>query len=212
MTNIYQEEIINGKFHYSLEDPLSQFYYDLSSYVSPLLYKLGITPNFITTIRLIMSIIIFPYLFENEMYKSASVVYLLSYILDCLDGHYARRYNMETEFGDYYDHMTDIVSLVITMYYITFTVSKSHKWVVILIYILFLVSLVQVNCQERYLRLMKNDADSNVISSISFMCHDNLVHDDHLENVMSITRHFASGIFFLVVAIAIWNMDKLKIN
>ena len=33
----------------------------------------------------------------------------MSYFFDCADGLYARTYNMTTQFGDIYDHSTDVI-------------------------------------------------------------------------------------------------------
>ena len=32
----------------------------------------------------------------------------VGYFFDCMDGHFARKYNMVTEFGDMYDYITDL--------------------------------------------------------------------------------------------------------
>ena len=45
----------------------------------------------------------------NNNYILACIYYFISYFFDVLDGIYAREYNMVSEFGDYYDHIKDIV-------------------------------------------------------------------------------------------------------
>ena len=42
---------------------------------------------------------------------------MLGYYFDCIDGPMARKYNMVTVFGDYYDHGTDIICFTLVNYY-----------------------------------------------------------------------------------------------
>ena len=37
----------------------------------------------------------------------------LSYFFDCMDGNFARTYKMQTKFGDYYDHIKDVIIMLI---------------------------------------------------------------------------------------------------
>ena len=48
---------------------------------------------------------------KNNNKKLIAIILLIFYFMDCLDGHFARKYNMVTVFGDYFDHFVDILSL-----------------------------------------------------------------------------------------------------
>lgn len=77
-----------------------------------------ITPNMITTVGLVLGLACV-YAIYNGNYKTAFVLYWVSYILDCLDGYYARKYKMMSKFGDYYDHVRDMtvnIAVVILIY------------------------------------------------------------------------------------------------
>lgn len=98
----------------SYEHPLDNWIIDyVCSYVNPWLYNLniGIVPNHLTIISGGLG------LYSNRLviqqyYLAASGFFAISYIFDCLDGNYARRYNMETDFGDWLDHLTDVIEIV----------------------------------------------------------------------------------------------------
>ena len=90
------------------------------------LHTLGFTPNMLTTVGNILRAISVYYLYKNQKNKFA-VFYMLGYFFDCLDGHYARTYGMETTFGDYYDHISDSVFYLIVMYYLVTKMLKSKN-------------------------------------------------------------------------------------
>jgi len=46
---------------------------------------------------------------------------LFSYLFDCVDGHMARKYNMCTKFGDFYDHISDW-GYFIALFYVAFII------------------------------------------------------------------------------------------
>jgi phosphatidylglycerophosphate synthase len=48
------------------------------------------------------------FLYKNKPMLSV-ICYFISYFFDCCDGYYARKYNMCTKFGDFYDHVKDWV-------------------------------------------------------------------------------------------------------
>jgi phosphatidylglycerophosphate synthase len=79
-------------------------------------------PNMITTLSNIACIITI-LLLSNANYYLAAFFILVSYFFDCAYGHIARKYNMVTVFGDYYDHNSDFVKIfavLLTLYYINF--------------------------------------------------------------------------------------------
>lgn len=209
-TLIYNESILSGKMHDSLEDPVSHFFYDISDIISPYLCKLGITPNQITTVRFILIIGVFTYCFKNKMYNCAAMSYIVAYFMDCLDGHMARKYNMGTEFGDYYDHIADIISEFLVLYYILNDLNDEFKWVMIIILLSLVISLVQNACEERYLQYMDIDTYSKSLSPISCLCPESLVSDDDLESFMEYSRLFGVGVYKLFVTILIWNFRHLS--
>lgn len=202
------------KIHYSLEDPISHLFYYISDLISPSLYRIGITPNMITFIRLIMGITAFTYFFKNKMYQQASILYILAYFGDCLDGHLARKYKMDTLIGDYLDNFTDGVILIISIFYITtnMTHNKQNEYIISILIVIFLISLIQIGCQERYIELHKisdNPSRSYDILKVKYLCPKSYINDDEIESTIEFTRLFGIGLYHLLVSLVIWNFNKL---
>lgn len=100
------EESNAAKLETSQENFVDALFIKACDASAPLFHKAGATPNIITTLSVIASVLAAVAVLNGK--KHAFVVWaLLSYFFDCLDGHFARRYNMCSQFGDYYDHVTD---------------------------------------------------------------------------------------------------------
>lgn len=204
---LYSASIISGKVHESLEDPISQLFYDISDSISPFLYRHGVTPNQITTLRLLVVLIVFFYLFEKKMYKSAAGLYLFTYFADCLDGHMARKYKMETLFGDFLDHFTDIFRTLLMLYFLSLYMNSEHNWVMFVIVLMLFISLIQMGCEERYINNIGFAKDSYVMQPIKCLCPEFLVDNEELEQTMEFSRLCGLGIGELFITIIIWNFS-----
>ena len=75
-------------------------------YTLPFWHNIGFTPNSLTTLSLICSIICLFFIHKsNSLY--ALVFLILRWYFDYADGMLARKYKQTTKFGDWYDHITD---------------------------------------------------------------------------------------------------------
>ena len=63
--------------------------YNLSDYISPILYKYNITPNQITILGIITGLMASYYLYIDELHLSLLFI-MLSCFFDDLDGHYVQ--------------------------------------------------------------------------------------------------------------------------
>ena len=79
--------------------------------------------NQITFINIILRIYIL-YMFLINKYNKLEILYLLSAILNCLNGFTARKYNMETKIGDYMDHISDVIFNIILGYLVLLKLQK----------------------------------------------------------------------------------------
>ena len=79
-------------------------------------------PNIITAINIIPSILSLYFLHMNN-YIFFFVFLFIRLILDCLDGHVARKYNKVSEFGNYFDHYTDLVYYVLLIIFLTYKIN-----------------------------------------------------------------------------------------
>lgn len=108
----------------------------------------GFTPNMITTLSFITGILT-ALLLSYSNYITASVVFLISYIFDCMDGTMARKFNMETVFGDYLDHFSDITKVFLI--FLVLYNNDSQKFMMLLPFIIIfaLLLLTHMGCQEQ---------------------------------------------------------------
>jgi len=118
--------------------------YKLSYNLSPYIHTtLKLSPNNVTTIKLIFSIIFFILCLYNYYNRklSISIMCLISwyitFLCDYLDGTIARRYNLTSEFGYYYDHICDyILLLILILLNILYRFNKNITIFVTIIYII----------------------------------------------------------------------------
>lgn len=180
------------------DNPIDNYLLEIADITTPYAYNWGMTPNMITTLSNIACIITI-LLLLNANYYWAALFVLISYYFDCMDGHMARKYNMVSVFGDYYDHISDFMKLIAilgTLYYIN--ENKFYKILPIIILILLLTS-VHLGCQEL---LYKKD-ESNTLKFTKKLCP---VQDPHntemIQNTLMSTKLFGCGTFNITLAIS----------
>ena len=121
----------------------------LTDYPIDLSYKYNLTPNVLTTISFALQFSSVQLLYLNYR-VTYFILYLLGYYFDCIDGPMARRYNMVTTFGDFYDHSTDVFCYILSINYYINYLNLLDNTVITLIYGLFLFCLMKhVGCQEK---------------------------------------------------------------
>jgi phosphatidylglycerophosphate synthase len=145
-----------------LEGPIDNILVDFGDSIDIYFYKIGFSANDITTLSLISGLACL-YLFIKGSYAYSGLAYMISYLFDCMDGHFARKYGFVSKFGDYYDHIKDIVVgtllyIVLLQHYFTTLRNTDHSirtvkykyTYVILITILLILSMIHLGCQEIY--------------------------------------------------------------
>ena len=173
------------------ECPVDNFFYDMAEKSLPFYKSLNMTPNMLTTLSLIASII--AWLAFRYDYRILAVLFLfISFYYDCVDGLFARTYNMESSFGEIYDHLTDWFGIGIIFYEMLMKDSgKFIMWSPILM-IFGVAMALQVGCQEHF---YNTHVDQPIIGKFKYMCPDkNLIHG---------TRYFGCGTFIILIAVMI---------
>ena len=89
------------------ENPVDVLLLEVNQYLNPIYRSLGFSPNILTTLSLVVTIIgLVGYRYGYIV--TGSILYFVGYYFDCADGNYARKYQLVTKFGDYYDHISDV--------------------------------------------------------------------------------------------------------
>lgn len=95
----------------------NKIFFPLSDLLIDPLKKAGFVPNQITYLSTICTVLAIYYITIDE-YHFAIISYGLGYLLDCVDGRMARKYNMTSKEGMVLDLVTDYVSNVCLMLYL----------------------------------------------------------------------------------------------
>lgn len=184
-----QISVENGrKIAKEYENPLDNIIIDIASYLSPIHKELGFTPNMLTTVSLILGMGSAYYMYNNS-YKIGAILLGLSYLYDCIDGYFARKYNMVTEFGDLYDHFADIFKIALVFYVLFDKFGYEYiKWYIIFIVLIILFG-VHLGCQE----VLYDTEESDSLAIFKGWCVGNP------ENTIQYTRLFGVGTFYAVL-------------
>jgi hypothetical protein len=186
----------------SIECPADNFLYIIVEILDPIFYKFKFTPNMITTLSFISGLYSVILLNNNSICLS-SIFYMIAYLFDHLDGYYARNHNMCTVFGDYYDHITDIIQFILIIYVIY---KKNRRHLIKHIYLIIILGCflaINTGCVECHY----DSDESESLSIFKKLCiNKNLIH---------YTKFFGCGTFQLYIVYLILTIninDNLKSN
>ena len=171
----------------------------------PFFKKLNFTPNTLTTFSLVLGLLTC-YTFYKKKYKLSAILLFSSYIFDVLDGDYARKYKMVTKFGDYYDHIKDLI--VYSCFAIIFIIfnrySKKNLIIIIIISCLFLLSILfNLICKMKYIEKGNKEHRSHTFKYLA-----DLIPIINCDKIMSYLRYFDAAAFVLVITIIVFMHPK----
>ena len=133
-----------------MEGPIDVYCLKIAEKLAPVLHKLGHTPNIVTTYSLISSVISLYSLYHGK-FLAFVIFSVFGYIFDCTDGYMARKYKMETKFGDFYDHFTDSATNIAWIYIVLQRYGwKAFKPVFFIGLFFFVLMLVYLGCAQTY--------------------------------------------------------------
>lgn len=152
-----------------------------------------ITPNMLTTVGLILGLISLV-LISRKKYYLAFVFFWLCYFFDCIDGYYARRYKMTSQFGDYYDHFRDIIinGVVLILIYQHLNTRQEKNTFVIIGTIALILMLTHLGCQELNSAVQKDNICLKFLSPLSKK-------KEHIKY----TKYVGNGTYILVISLFI---------
>lgn len=163
--------------------------------------QLGLTPNMVTTLSLITGIIS-AYMIHKKNYKIAGILFFIAYYFDCVDGKLARKYNMISKIGDYYDHFSDIVKFVIVMYVLYKDNNIRFKNIVIIIILLVILCLYHLGCQQGIYSDSSKPSESPTLDVFKPSKHSSSI---NIHN----TKYFGCGTLYIILSLIIFFWDSL---
>jgi phosphatidylglycerophosphate synthase len=172
------------------ESKFNNFVYSIVKRLVPILYNIGFNPNNITTLSLIFCVLSYNNL---KVKNPVCIVYYVIYmVLDYSDGYMARLYNMQSEFGDFYDHARDILFhiLILSLIYPSKKLSGMFVLGVIL-------SLNSFGCQEIIYEANCNNKSNSSIGWLKAFCSNNPL-------LNKFNEYIGSGSVYFFTIIIMW--------
>ena len=179
------------------ENPFDILIYKIVIEIEPYFKKWNFSPNQITTIGNIFGIIGIYKLYQGKYIESA-VFYFIRYIFDCLDGYYARKYDKVTIFGDWYDHISDILILIVYIILLYIKNKKIFSKIAIIFVLMLYFMLLHFYYQEIY---YKNEKESPTINAIQKVIPTFLLPKDESDLSCKLykTKYFGNGTLVIIV-------------
>jgi len=176
-----------------IDNPIDNILISLSDKLCPFLYETGHTPNMITTYSLITGLLSCYFLYHHHI-SLFCIFYLLSYFFDCVDGHFARKYEMTSDIGDMYDHIKDISIVALIIYIVYRNCGKITITHITVFIVAFVMMSIHFSCQEMNCNDKFNGKNNSYLPS-SAICGDK-------DNIIW-TRFFGCGTFQLVFIVLV---------
>ena len=187
--------------------------------VAPM-HNVGLTPNMVTLMSTSLTFLSLYYLYINEK-PYACIAYFLGYLLDCVDGKIARKYNMGSKLGMALDLVSDNFTNIALIAYITSTKGYFTWYTPVLIFMTYMIGLSyglneaiacykankNDNFYERRLDELKTESGliydlfllitngSYNIYKICFPTYD----EKRIEKWLAILKHFGPGNFCIAM-------------
>lgn len=183
------------KIHHDYENPFDNVFIDIAHSINKHMFRpLGLTPNMITTLSL-LSGLASAWLFHSSYYMSSAAFFIIAYILDCADGNFARMYDMETVFGDYYDHFSDIFKVlalsIAIIIHRPLSVKIRIRFFLILAILVYLSSM-HLGCQEH---IYSPFSEEHFLAVFKSVCPN--------RKYIRFTRYFGVGTQMIFIALFI---------
>ncbi len=157
-------------------------------------YKTGFTPNIITTIGIIFGMLSMYSIFKYKFILGALFL-LIAYYFDCVDGKLARKYNMQTTFGDYYDHFGDVFKIIIILYALYKINSLKFKRIIPILIFLFIFMMLHLGLQET----IYDSNESPTLNIFKYICCG----INNPKSTIQYTKYGGCGTFILILFILI---------
>jgi hypothetical protein len=208
----------NGsKLPTSLNDPVDE---GILKYIidplNPILYTLGCTPNILTAISGIIGLIGIYFIYHSN-YILGSIFIFISYIFDCFDGNFARKYNMVTDFGDWFDHIKDwvVLFLLIIVLYTKKDITVRFKVITFILFVvLSLLTGLYLGEQDIYYNSENNGVEKSKFLEFFYNILDKILNTKSKpEQKLKYFRFFGPGVLnvYILLVLILCQINKAKV-
>lgn len=119
-------------------------FFPIGDKMMPFLKKLKFTPNKITLLSTISTLVSCYYLYNYNI-KRFTIFYILGYLLDCIDGRFARKYKMSSLLGMVADSTSDCITNFIIVIILFLKYRNYKNFNIVFIIILYLTHKLSIS-------------------------------------------------------------------
>ena len=177
---------------------IENIYYKIGDNLLPTLKKYNITPNQLTVLGIFTGLISCYYLYIGKFLYSF-IFLIISTFLDCLDGHYARKYKLSSKLGHYLDHIGDVFKFIVLLYVLYYKYYDEIYEIKYILLILIILNLIHDNCT--YLYTSKTERYGINTKLCVFP-------EKYRKNIMYITAHFTNTSILVIIYLYIFYKVK----
>lgn len=177
------------------ENPIDDILISLADNVCPFFYATGHTPNMITFYSLLAGLVSLKGMYEYN-FPVFAIGWTLSYFLDNVDGHFARKYNMVTKMGDMFDHIKDSILWIAT--FSTLYIQYQVPYSVIALFVIFGACCAKhIGCQQIHYKFKEeHDGTVETLDMYIRLCKD--------PESIYWTKYFGGGTVNTLLVITMW--------
>lgn len=203
ISKVFIVDMEGVKLPLHFENPIDWFIYQYISPFVDFLRSIGVTPNDVSVLSFISALFAIYSTYQRRWFP-AIIAWSLNYFFDCMDGMMARRYQMETKFGDILDHATDYISFI-GLFIVFIIMWRKHpqdpmKHVLLAALVGWLIitalSAYHINCQEKYVQENTN------FETIETLLHIKLP-TCSCTSELTMTRFFGTGTLLIYTLLLI---------
>ena len=196
----------NNKVSTIQEDPINILLIYISIALNPI-FKFLINlifiptnwgPNILTTFSLIIALIGLYYV-HKQSYILGGLLFFFAYFFDVWDGLFARKYKAVTQFGDYYDHISDGIKItgLLGIILLSKTISIRNKIIfVVLFFTLGMLTLWHIGCQQRN---YKKRNHKEMLDGLKPMCKK--------DSDIRYSKFFGTGVIMFIMSLFIMSLS-----
>jgi len=181
------------------EGPVDIVILKITEWITPFLHATGHTPNLITTYSLICGLLGAYYLWKGWLVGFV-ILFSLAYLFDCVDGYMARRYKQTSVFGDYYDHISDIIKVGVLLY--VFFIKYSFQQLLpigIALGLLLVLMMVYQGCAQQ---IVNGEESKETLDLFQKLCISN--------DTIHWVKYFSCGTFQVAIIAAAVYLEQTK--
>lgn len=134
---ISEEKYGNDQMFESWAD--NNLFFPIATRLIDPLKNIGLTPNIVTYLSTIFTFLSI-YYFNLDNRTFACISYLIGYLLDCVDGKMARKYNMTSNYGMALDLVSDNISNFVLLAFLIQKYGFENYYILLLIFMSYMIS------------------------------------------------------------------------